>query len=146
MDVRSDCSETLLGTCQAMCSSAEHQERQQQRRLSVFETPSSSHKNLPVKEYSRCAAGKQTSLSELRPEGVLVKTMNYLIDEIVDRTDHPWSTVYHFVFDRIRAIRQDLVIQRIANESTVEILEKAVRMSEKKELVDIDFPLSLELI
>lgn len=127
MDVRSDCSESMVGSCQAMCPLAEHQARQQQKRLSVFEIPSNSHKNFPVKEYSRCAAGKETSLSELRPEGVLVKTMNYLIEEIVDRTDHSWTAVYHFVFDRIRAIRQDLVIQRIANESTVEILEKAVR-------------------
>jgi SAC3 domain-containing protein 1 len=53
--------------------------------------------------------------------------MDYLIDEIVDRTDHPWTVIYHFVFDRIRAIRQDMVIQRIGDENAVDILEKAVR-------------------
>ena len=38
-----------------------------------------------------------------------------------------WSDIYNFMFDRLRAVRQDLVIQHSGAEDSVEILEKAVR-------------------
>jgi len=46
---------------------------------------------------------------------------------IVPRTDVPWHRVYEFVFDRLRAVRQDMVIQRIGGNSAVSILESIVR-------------------
>jgi SAC3 domain-containing protein 1 len=117
----------VLGSCLEMCSPAERNARQRQKRLHVFEMSSNTHPNHPVKEFSRSAAGKQVCSSELRPAGVLLTTMEYLLNEIVDRKDQPWIVVYHFVFDRIRAIRQDMVIQRIGDGSAVQILEKAAR-------------------
>ncbi|EDO34367.1 predicted protein, partial [Nematostella vectensis] len=81
----------------------------------------------PVKEFSRPAAGRQTDLSDLRPPHVLLKTMEYLIGDVLDRKDFPWKIIYNFIFDRIRAIRQDMVIQRVADETAVSILEQATR-------------------
>ena len=34
---------------------------------------------------------------------------------------------YHFVFDRLRAVRQDLVVQSVRNEVTLKVLEISVR-------------------
>lgn len=121
--MQDEISEIPVGSCNQMCPSAEFNNRKRQKRLNFFEMTL----NKPIKEFSRSAAGKQINLEELRPASVLAETMNYLIDEVVDRKDQPWSAIYQFCFDRIRAIRQDMVIQRIVDETAVEILEKAVR-------------------
>lgn len=117
----------IVGSCLSMCPPAERNARQRQGRLHILEMPSDEYSNHPVKEFSRSAAGKQIYPSELRPAHILLTTMEYLLNEIVDRKDQPWTTIYHFVFDRIRAIRQDIVVQRIQDQSAVEILEKAAR-------------------
>jgi len=46
---------------------------------------------------------------------------------IVPRKDVQWYRVYEFVFDRLRAVRQDMVIQRIGGNSAIWILESCVR-------------------
>ena len=126
-----------------MCPPREIASREKQRRLHFFETlaftsptsnSSSQQEKLKVdsraavKEFSRSAAGKSIDPSDLRPANVLLRTMNYLIDEIASRDSvYPWQMIYGFVFDRIRAIRQDLVVQRITGKPVVEIFEKACR-------------------
>lgn len=42
---------------------------------------------------------------------------------ILPRTDHSWLFLYEFVYDRLRAVRQDMVIQRIAGPAAVHILQ-----------------------
>jgi len=39
----------------------------------------------------------------------------------------PWREIYEYVFDRLRAVRQDLVMQDCSDERAVDVLEKAVR-------------------
>jgi len=46
---------------------------------------------------------------------------------IVLRKDVLWHRVYEFIFDRLRAVRQDMVIQRIGGNSAICILESSVR-------------------
>ena len=126
-----------------MCPTREITSREKQRRLHFFETiaftcPTSNSSSQQdklkadsravVKEFSRSAAGKSIDPSDLRPANVLLKTMNYLIEEIASKDSvYPWQMIYWFVFDRIRAIRQDLVVQRITGKPVVEIFEKACR-------------------
>jgi len=43
------------------------------------------------------------------------------------RRDVHWHRVYEFIFDRLRAVRQDMVIQRIGGNSAICILESSVR-------------------
>ena len=133
----------IRGTCMQMCPPREIASREKQRRLHFFETlaftsptsnSSSQQEKLKVdsraavKEFSRSAAGKSIDPSDLRPANVLLRTMNYLIEEIASRDSvYPWQMIYGFVFDRIRAIRQDLVVQRITGKPVVEIFEKACR-------------------
>ncbi|XP_041912712.1 SAC3 domain-containing protein 1 isoform X1 [Alosa sapidissima] len=126
------------GTCMAMCPRRELQDREAQCRLHRFEMLAGTEKDRRpkadparmVKEYSRPAAGKDaTQPSDLRPPAVLLKTVCYLIDEIAaSPTLQPWTEVYSFVFDRLRSIRQDLIIQRASGAECVAILERTVRL------------------
>lgn len=46
---------------------------------------------------------------------------------IIMRTDLDWTSIYDFVFDRLRSIRQDAVIQRVDITSSILLLEPIVR-------------------
>ncbi|KAM9762045.1 SAC3 domain-containing protein 1 [Menidia menidia] len=125
------------GTCQTMCPAQELQDRERKNCLHRFEmVPGTEKSKKPrgdpsraVKEYSRPAAGKDaTNPTELRPPSVLLKTVCYLIDNIVaSPKQNPWTEVYSFVFDRLRSVKQDMIIQRVSGPDCVAILEKAVR-------------------
>ncbi|XP_014843473.1 PREDICTED: SAC3 domain-containing protein 1 [Poecilia mexicana] len=124
-------------SCQTMCPAQELRNRESQNRLHCFEVvPGTESFRKPkgdplraVKEYSRPAAGKDvTKPSCLRPPDVLLKTVCYLIDEIAGSTSlHPWTEVYSFVFDRLRSVKQDMIIQRLSGKDCVAILEPTVR-------------------
>lgn len=125
------------GTCQTMCSAHELQAREAQNRLHRFEMLAGTERDRQprgdrlraVKEYSRPAAGKDsTNPTDLRPPAVLLKTVRYLIDDIADSPHlHPWTEVYSFVFDRLRGVKQDMIIQRVSGSNCVAILERTVR-------------------
>ncbi|XP_041646696.1 SAC3 domain-containing protein 1 isoform X2 [Cheilinus undulatus] len=125
------------GTCQAMCSTRELQNREVQNRLHRFEMLAGTEKDRrpkgdplrAVKEYSRPAAGKDsTNPTELRPPDVLLKTVCFLIDDVAASPDqHPWTEVYSFVFDRLRGVKQDMIIQRVSGVKCIAILERTVR-------------------
>ncbi|XP_064186419.1 SAC3 domain-containing protein 1 [Anguilla rostrata] len=126
------------GTCMTMCPLREVREREQQRRLHRFEVlPGTEGDRMPradpsraVKEYSRPAAGKDsTRPGDLRPPAVLLKTVRFLIDDIAAASPalEPWTEAYDFVFDRLRCVRQDMVIQRVSGAEAVAVLERIVR-------------------
>ncbi|XP_006006189.1 SAC3 domain-containing protein 1 [Latimeria chalumnae] len=125
-----------IGICTIMCPERERKERQQQKRLHRFETLAGTERDKfpkadakkTIKEYSRPAAGKDsTRPDDLRPPSILLQTVHYLIEEVVSRTDAPWIEIYDFVFDRLRSVRQDLIIQRVRGKLCVAILEKTLR-------------------
>ncbi|KAK3519188.1 hypothetical protein QTP70_022134 [Hemibagrus guttatus] len=125
------------GTCTTMCPISEVRRRETQRQLHCFEIEhGTENERMPradlsrtVKEYSRPAAGKDsTRVCDLRPPDVLFKTVCYLVDEIAaSPTLQPWTEVYSFVFDRLRSVRQDMVIQRVSGRKCVAVLERTVR-------------------
>lgn len=126
----------IVGTCWSMCPEGEMRAREATGRLHFLERlPTTKTKGRPrvspdhaVKEFSRPAAGKEAvQASDLRPADVLRKTVRYLLSSVVSRTDLPWSEVYGFVFDRLRSVRQDMVIQRIHGDDAICILEMNVR-------------------
>ncbi|XP_075694848.1 SAC3 domain-containing protein 1 isoform X2 [Rhinoderma darwinii] len=131
-----------VGVCLDMCPERERRQRESQGRLHQFEVlkgqwtnkghrgrghPVADPKKI-VKEYSRPAAGKELSCPiDLRPPATLAKTVQYLLKEI-------WSSInyrdmsclaksYSFVFDRLRAVRQDLIVQRIRGQGGALVLE-----------------------
>ncbi|TMS20151.1 SAC3 domain-containing protein 1 [Larimichthys crocea] len=125
------------GTCQTMCPARELRDREVQNRLHRFEMLAGTERDKrprgdplrAVKEYSRPAAGKDsTNPSDLRTPAVLLKTVCYLIDDIAASSHlHPWTEVYSFVFDRLRGVKQDMIIQRVSGLNCVAILERTVR-------------------
>lgn len=125
------------GTCQTMCPAREMRQRESQNRLHHFEMLAGTQRDrqpradplCTVKEYARPAAGKDsTNPEDLRPPAVLMKTVCYLIDGIATSHDRqPWTEVYSFVFDRLRGVKQDMIIQRVSGKDCVTLLERTVR-------------------
>ncbi|XP_061681822.1 SAC3 domain-containing protein 1 [Syngnathoides biaculeatus] len=125
------------GVCQTMCPAGELRNRESQNRLHRFEMLAGTEKDRRpradpmrvVKEYCRPAAGKDsTNSADLRPPPVLLKTVCYLIDEVAASPRlHPWTEVYSFVFDRLRSVKQDMIILRVHGPDCVPILERTVR-------------------
>ncbi|EME31142.1 Germinal-center associated nuclear protein [Galdieria sulphuraria] len=128
----------LIGTCLEMCPAEERTRRELQRDLSIFEIdyckptvegepPKVDHLKA-VKKYVRSAACQEAPKpNEIRPPYILEKTMEYLMEYIVDRKDCSFSEVHNFVRDRTRSIRQDFTFQGVRNEMTIDIIEKTVR-------------------
>lgn len=121
-----------VGRCETMCSLEEMLERENNRRLHKYEIkpgiyPPQVNKQLAVKEYKRSCVGREfTKVIELRPWSVLKKTLDYLLLDICQREDD-WMFVCDFVFDRLKAVRQDIIIQRIEGKRYIEVLEGSIR-------------------
>lgn len=128
----------IVGTCTEMCPEAERYERERDRDLSVFEiipgtgsaavgdTPRVDHARA-VKKYKRAAAAKHINPATVRTEPVLIRTLQYLLREVVDREDYPYHEVFKFVSDRLRALRKDFDCQRIVSASFTRALECIIR-------------------
>ncbi|KAM5138826.1 SAC3 domain-containing protein 1 isoform 1-T2 [Mantella aurantiaca] len=131
-----------VGLCLDMCSERERRERARHRRLHPLEMQNDQFRSRAfrqgsqpiadpgrtVKEYSRPAAGKElSSPRDLRPPATLLKTVQYLLTEIWENVDEQdpttLSLAYPFVFDRLRAVRQDLTVQRISGTEGASVLE-----------------------
>ncbi|MEE6522791.1 hypothetical protein FKM82_021403 [Ascaphus truei] len=128
-----------VGICPDMCPERERRERELQGRLNRYETLNAERTSRgrrerghpladpakTVKEYSRPAAGKELcSPKDLRPPAVLLNTIHYLLMALWGHTnDMGLAEVYSFTFDRLRAVRQDLTVQRARDQSGARVLE-----------------------
>lgn len=127
----------ITGTCEAMCPESEITLRERENLLHPLEEAlilkdgrKKANPRKTVKEFRRPAAGREvTKPCDLRPPSVLKMTVNYLLGEVAMETGHQWNVVYDFIFDRLRAVRQDMVIQNIGGENAIEILEKNYKVS-----------------
>lgn len=80
-----------------------------------------------VKEFSRSAAGVQTPNSRsLRTKKALRRTVTYLLTDIVRDDRKPFHFAYDFIFDRLRAIRQEIVMQDFDEITTIELIEPII--------------------
>ncbi|XP_027197118.2 uncharacterized protein LOC113791527 [Dermatophagoides pteronyssinus] len=91
-----------------------------------------------VKQYQRSSAGKEIVISEnIRPTFVLKKTVDYLINDCFytkffncDNNEsnirEQFGIYYDFVFDRLRSVRQDIIIQRGFDSNCLYILERCI--------------------
>ncbi|XP_029637790.1 SAC3 domain-containing protein 1-like [Octopus sinensis] len=130
----------IVGTCLTMCPHKEIIFREKERLLHRFETKRDrdinggilrAERSKMVKEYSRAAAGKaEHKPCQLRPAPVLQKTVKYLLSSLIEtelKIGSCWLDIYEYVFDRLRAVRQDMIIQNIIGSPAIDILEKMVR-------------------
>lgn len=113
--------------CMDMCPEKERLTRHQLKQFSQFECSNSTGEldpSLMIKEYSRSCADQDLPLpNELRPLSVLHQTMKYLINEIMprietDKTNFPVAKWYDFIWNRSRAVRKDIVQQRLLFSNT----------------------------
>lgn len=128
--------ELIAGRCLSMCPEKERRMREREGLLHKYEIDEGTkHMKRPkadpartVKSFSRSAAGQvMTDPNLLRPPHILLSTVRYLFTKIITRTDLDWTSIYDFVFDRLRSIRQDAVIQRIDITAGILLLEPIVR-------------------
>ncbi|XP_025081408.1 SAC3 domain-containing protein 1-like isoform X2 [Pomacea canaliculata] len=125
----------VQGRCETMCPVAEMRLREREGLLHPFEIIASEDQTRRpkadphkiVKSYSRPAAGRSgPSPADIRHPSVLLKTVKYLFKKIVPQTDVDWVQVYDFVFDRLRAVRQDAVIQGLDGTVAITLFEHIV--------------------
>nr|XP_049695007.1 SAC3 domain-containing protein 1 [Helicoverpa armigera] len=116
----------IAGACYSMCPDEEVKLRESERLVHVLEVWGSERKL--VKSYSRSAADSNMAVPRLlRPYSTLTNTVQYLLLDITRRVDVPASVVYDYVDDRLRAVRQDVTIQRLPPEQCVCLLEPMIR-------------------
>lgn len=122
-----------VGTCDRMCPLNEVMEREKQNRLHKYEMvdpsswPQKANSRLAIKEFRRSCVGHEFSSSQdLRPWSVLKQALDHLLMDICLRKDD-WMYICDFVFDRLKAVRQDMVIQRIEGRRYILILEGSIR-------------------
>lgn len=77
-----------------------------------------------VKEFARSAAGVQSAKARnIRTPKALTRTIEYLLTDVVTDIRRPFNFAYDFIFDRLRAVRQEIVMQNLPEAITVELLE-----------------------
>lgn len=121
----------FVGTCRQMCPESERLERERHHLVHPFERRKQGFPFDMVKEFRRPAAGKEVRMSELRPLPVLVDTVKYLLGDLLyELQQRPEGfftmDVYDFIFDRLRAVRQDMVIQRLDGDGAIFIYEQTI--------------------
>ncbi|KAJ1975441.1 actin cytoskeleton and mitosis protein, partial [Dimargaris xerosporica] len=120
----------LVGTCQDMCPLYERVERQHQNNIDKYEMIPGTRQVDPqraVKAFHRSSAGNEQPLpSDVRPPDVLLRTLDYLIDEIVT-SDQALADSHGFVRDRTRSIRTDFTLQNNRSLEAVEAHEQIAR-------------------
>ncbi|KAH7365619.1 hypothetical protein KP509_18G038000 [Ceratopteris richardii] len=112
----------IMGTCKDMCPSKEREQRERLKDLAVFErlnnNPSKTSRELAVKKFCRSFTGVKLAPDDVRPLHVLWSTLQYLLN-LLDDSEFSFDVIHNFLFDRTRAIRQELGMQRIANSQAI---------------------------
>ncbi|KAK6534816.1 hypothetical protein TWF281_006116 [Arthrobotrys megalospora] len=119
----------LVGICIQMCPRWDRLRRANNKSaISTYEVDENGYfgETRAVKSWHRPAAGDAEDLPEdLRTEDTLMKTMDYLVHDIIDK----WSFLncQNFVWDRTRSIRQDCSIQGLNSDAVIECYERIAR-------------------
>ncbi|XGW28780.1 hypothetical protein V3C99_008515 [Haemonchus contortus] len=80
-----------------------------------------------VKEYTRPAAGSDHLNPDiLRPPKILLLTVRYLLDIYESEKLKQFNSVYSFVCDRFRAVRQDMILQNVSAAETLLLLDEMI--------------------
>ncbi|KAJ2952485.1 hypothetical protein O0L34_g6803 [Tuta absoluta] len=120
-------SEAIRGTCMEMCPEQEVTMREKERMVHVLEVWGPIVRKY-VKSYCRSAADLDVAVpSLLRPYPVLKDTVQHLILDCTKRIDLPTACRYDYINDRLRAVRQDMTIQRLPPEQCAHLLEPMIR-------------------
>jgi len=126
LNIKGDSCLGIVGTCQDMCPESERILRTRERLLHRLEMGQDS--GGPIKEFSRPAAGQKPPMAhEVRSPSTLLSTTSHLLTITLNCNHEPLHVIYDFIFDRLRAVRQDLVLQNVQDLTTLTILTRCVR-------------------
>ncbi|RZF33840.1 hypothetical protein LSTR_LSTR008963 [Laodelphax striatellus] len=130
----------VIGKCPQMCPVSEIKMREREGLIHLLETDPSVFPEKRRREKLRCDPAKAVKCYQrsaagldlqnpnlLRPPLVLSQTVDYLLTKVVYDERLPWSERYSFIFDRLRAVKQDLIIQQPNALDCIRILEPMVR-------------------
>lgn len=114
------------GSCLEMCPVFERIRRELENNVSHLEKENNfASPNKAIKAFARPAASAPPPLpSDVRPPNVLVKTLNYIVDNILQTLPENEP----FIWDRTRSIRQDFTLQNYFGPECVDCCEKIVRI------------------
>lgn len=119
---------TFQGTCLDMCPVFERVRRALENNVKSLEKDPVTNKisrERAVKAFSRPAAGQPPLMpSDVRPPHVLVKTLDYITDNILQHLPDAHS----FIWDRTRSIRQDFIYQNFFGPEAIDCNERIVRI------------------
>ncbi|XP_063377728.1 germinal-center associated nuclear protein [Cydia fagiglandana] len=118
--------EIIKGTCLSMCPEDEVNMREKAKMVHILEVIDG--KKVLVKCYSRSAADSVVAVPRLlRPYTVLQNTIQHLLLKIAQKKDTSIMVIYDFVSDRLRAVRQDMTVQRLSAKECMTLLEPMIR-------------------
>ncbi|CAI4343147.1 CPI_1c_G0010190.mRNA.1.CDS.1 [Saccharomyces cerevisiae] len=117
------------GTCLDMCPTFERSRRNVEYTVYSYEKNQPNDKKASrtkaLKVFARPAAAAAPPLpSDVRPPHILVKTLDYIVDNLL--TTLPESE--GFLWDRMRSIRQDFTYQNYSGPEAVDCNERIVRI------------------
>lgn len=117
------------GTCLDMCPVFERARRNVEYTVYSYEKNNASDKRASrhkaLKVFARPAAAAAPPLpSDVRPPHILVKTLDYIVDNLLDTLPDSES----FLWDRMRSIRQDFTYQNYSGPEALECNERIVRI------------------
>ncbi|EDW69341.1 SAC3 domain-containing protein 1 [Drosophila virilis] len=119
----------VRGSCESFCPDAEAKMRIKEKLLNYFEYKDG-QKHVPgilVKEFTRSAAdAKVPKAKDMRTERCLMKTVEYLLKDILMDERKPYHLAYDFIFDRLRMVRREIVIQQFNARQTIRLLEPMI--------------------
>ncbi|KAL7734051.1 hypothetical protein ACLKA6_011736 [Drosophila palustris] len=125
MEIRS----LVRGSCERFCPDTEAKMRIQKKLLHFFEYKDG-QKHVPgvlVKEFTRSAAdAKVPKAKDMRTELCLTRTVEYLLKDILLDERKPYHLAYDFIFDRLRMVRREIVIQQYDARQTIRLLEPMI--------------------
>lgn len=116
------------GTCLEMCPVFERTRRALENNVKALERDPITNKisrERAVKAFSRPAAGQPPPMpSDVRPPHILMKTLDYIVDNFLDQLPDAHS----FIWDRTRSIRQDFIYQNFYGAEAIDCNERIVRI------------------
>ncbi|KAI7840763.1 hypothetical protein COHA_005577 [Chlorella ohadii] len=121
----------IVGSCEDMCPEVERERRSRLSDIQIFERPDPNNASLTsaelaVKRFARTIDDSNNAPEFFRTRGALARTMAHL-RALLDRQDARLGLIHKFLWDRYRSVRQDLYIQGMDDEFSVNIYEEVVR-------------------
>ena len=110
----------IRGRLTEFCGEIEFLERKLSNQLSQYEE---GEQKLAVKSYRRDLSNQTED--EIRTESTLQECWSYLANLIsIKIGSGNWNSLFQFIFDKSKSIRQDIEVQKLCSRNTIKIYEE----------------------